>query len=618
MQRKLADLYSHTENQTENPFAFSELENIVFETLKTYSNVHRGSGPFSKITTKHYEEARNVVLEYLGLNPGRYVVIFCSPRSARKLSGNLKKGSYYILTGEDFGLSLGIRALAVLKGALPKGPPFHSGGGTTKLISRDWVIWATVPGRFEAGTPAIMNVIMFARALQLIRKYGKELFRESGTGDQTAEKILFCDDFGGLAGKSLLKEFRHTYIYRDNSVPSLNGNIRGINLDNSASTPTFGPIWEAFRKSFQIQESLKKDLIDRVKNICSDFLNAPEDRYEFLFCSNTTEAINLAAENLSLQQTDNNTVILSTMLEHSSNDLPWRTIPGSEVIRVNMDENGFVDLEELEGCLKEYNELKIYDRKRIQLLAISGASNVLGVCNDLNAISQIAHQYGAKLLVDAAQLIAHRKIDMSESDIDFLAFSGHKIYAPFGCGMLLAKKELLHFPPEELYEIKSSGEENMGGIAALGKALSLLGRIGMEVVEEEERALTTRLLDGMTEIPGMTVYGIRDTASTDINTKIGVVAFNLKNVISFKVGKELAGLSGIGIRVGCHCAHITVKKILNVSPRLERFQRVMQTIIPGITFPGVARVSLGLENSEEDVDLFIDTLGLIARQNIRK
>jgi selenocysteine lyase/cysteine desulfurase len=614
----LSHHYPNTENQAENPLVFSELENKVYEILKTYSNVHRGSGPFSEITTNHYEEARNVVLEYLGLNPGRYVVIFCSPRSAKKLSENLKKGSYRILSGEDFGLSLGIRALAVLKGALPKGPPFHSGGGTTKLISRDWVIWATVPGRFEAGTPAIVNVILFASALRLIQKYGQDSVAESKTEDETVDKILSLGDFGALRGKDLLGKFRQTYIDRENAVPSLNGRSRGINLDNSASTPTFGPIWDAFRKSLHIQESLKKDMVERVKNICSVFLNAPEDKYEFLFCSNTTEAINLAAENLALQQTDNNPVILSTLLEHSSNDLPWRTIPGSEVIRLNMNENGFVDLEELEGCLKDYNELKIHDKKRIQLLAISGASNVLGVCNDLNTISQIAHQYGAKLLVDAAQLVAHRRIDMSGSDIDFLAFSGHKVYAPFGSGMLLSKKELLSFGKEELDEIKSSGEENIGGIAALGKALSLLERIGMEVIEEEERALTTRLLNGMTDIPGMTVYGIRDPASADFKMKIGVVAFNLKNVISFKVGKELARLSGIGIRVGCHCAHITVKKILHVSPRLERFQRVMQTIIPGITFPGVARVSLGLENNEEDVDLFMDTLGLIARQNIRK
>ena len=118
----------------------------------------------------------------------------------------------------------------------------------------------------------------------------------------------------------------------------------------------------------------------------------------------------------------------------------------------------------------------------------------------------------------------------------------------------------------------------------------------------------------MTEIPGISIYGIQDTTSKDFMMKIGVIAFNLKNVISFKVGKELGKLSGIGIRVGCHCSHIIVKHILNVGPGLERFQRVIQTLFPGIKFPGVARVSLGIENSEEDVDLFIKTLGEIAKK----
>ena len=601
-------------NKNDNPDALRELLDQVCEVLKTYSNVHRGSGPFSMITTKHYEEARKVVLEYLGLKPGRYVVIFCSPRSAEKLSGDLKKEAYYMLSGDMFGLPLGIRALAVRKGALPKGAPLYKGGGTTKLISREWVIWSTAPGKFEAGTPAIVNVIMFAKALELIRKYGNDLFKGSIIKDKKIDEILYDDDFGDLKGMDLLRKIRLTYIYKDNQVPKINGKGSGINLDNSASTPTFGPIWDAFMNSFQLQESLRNDIVQEVKNICADFLNAPGGTYESLFCYNTTEAINLAAENLTLQIEDTHPVILSTLLEHSSNDLPWRSIPGSKVIRLSVDENGFVDLEELEGLLKQYNELKVHGNKRIVLLSISGASNVLGVCNDLSAISRIVHQFGAKLLVDAAQLAAHRKIDVAGTDIDYLAFSGHKVYAPFGSGMLLARKELLRFSTEELERIKSSGEENIGGIAALGKAIGLLGRIGMNVIEEVEQVLTAKLLSGMADIPGITIYGIRNPASRDIKVKVGVVAFNLKNVISFKVGKELARLSGIGIRVGCHCSHITVKHMLNVGPGLERFQRVIQTLLPGITFPGVARVSLGIENTEEDVDLFINTLGKIAKK----
>lgn len=598
----------------EHPPAIRELEDRLYEVLGTYSNVHRGSGPFSEITTEHYEEARKTILEFLGLKSGQYIVIFCSPRSAEKLSGKLKPGSFYSLSGEQFGLALGIRVLVLRKRALPKGQPFHTGGGTAKLISQEWVIWASLPEKFEAGTPAIVNVIMFAEALKLLQKYGENIFFESLAKNKDVDDVLFSDDFSDLQGKKLFEKLRRTYIINDKQIPSLEGKTSGINLDNSASTPTFGPIWETFRNSKYLKEDLEKNLLEKVRNICSGFFNAPQEAYEMLFCSNTTEAINLAAENLNQQYSSDQLVVLSTLLEHSSNDLPWRSVTGAAVIRIGVDEKGFVDLESLEGLLKEYNELKLHGKKRIQLLALTGASNVLGVCNDLEKISRIVHRYGAKMLVDAAQLVAHRRVDMVGSDIDYLAFSGHKVYAPFGSGMLLAKKELLDFSPEELTRIRFSGEENMGGIAALGKALSLLGRIGMNIIEEEERELTARLLKGMSDIPGISIYGIKDLFSEDFSKKIGVVAFNLKDVLSFKVARELARISGVGIRAGCHCSHITVKHILNVNPGLERFQRVMQTLLPGVKFPGVARVSLGMENTEEDVDTFISTLSRISRK----
>lgn len=602
------------ENPSEHPSAIGQLEDRIYDVLGTYSNVHRGSGPFSEITSKHYEEARKTVLEFLGLKSGQYIVIFCSPRSAEKLSEKLKPGSFFCLAGEEFGFALGIRVLVLRKRALPKGPPFYSGGGTAKLISREWVIWASLPEKFEAGTPAIVNVIMFAEALKLSQKYGENIFFESLSKDKEVDEVLYSDDFSDLRGKELLEKLRRTYIINDKQIPSLEGKTSGINLDNSASTPTFGPIWETFRNGKYLKEDMEKDLLEEVKNICSGFFNAPREVYEMLFCSNTTEAINLAAENLNQQYSGDQTVVLSTLLEHSSNDLPWRSVSGAKVIRIGVDEKGFVDLESLEGLLKEYNELKLHGKIRIQLLALTGASNVLGVCNDLKKISRIVHRYGAKMLVDAAQLVAHRRVDMVDSDIDYLAFSGHKVYAPFGSGMLLAKKELLDFSPEEFSRIRSSGEENMGGIAALGKALSLLGRIGMNIIEEEERELTARLLKGMADIPGISIYGIKDLFSEDFSKKIGVVAFNLKDVLSFKVARELSRLNGIGIRAGCHCSHICVKHILNVNPGLERFQRVMQTLIPGVKFPGVARVSLGMENTEADVDIFISTLGRISRK----
>jgi selenocysteine lyase/cysteine desulfurase len=215
--------------------------------------------------------------------------------------------------------------------------------------------------------------------------------------------------------------------------------------------------------------------------------------------------------------------------------------------------------------------------------------------------------------VDAAQLVAHRKVDMADCNIDYLAFSAHKVYAPFGSGALVVRKGLLNFNTAEMQLIRSSGEENAGGIAALGKALVLLQRLGMELIRAEEQALTVRVLRGLAQIPGLKTYGVQDPESPLFAGKIGVVAFALKSMMSNQVAKELALRGGVGIRYGCHCAHIITKRILNISPFLEKFQRVIVSLFPKLQLPGIARVSLGIENNEEDVDRFILILGQIAR-----
>ncbi|HUT44531.1 MAG TPA: aminotransferase class V-fold PLP-dependent enzyme, partial [Desulfobacterales bacterium] len=273
-----------------------------------------------------------------------------------------------------------------------------------------------------------------------------------------------------------------------------------------------------------------------------------------------------------------------------------------------------VDLNELDTLLCAYNQNGQYGKKRIRLVAVSGASNVLGACNNIAGISRIVHQYGARLLVDAAQLVAHRKVDMEASGIDFLAFSAHKVYAPFGCGVLVVRKGLLNFNSAELKLIQSSGEENAAGIAALGKAFVLLQRIGMDLIQEEEQALTAWTLRGLSQIAGLKMYGIREPDSPRFAQKLGVIVFELKGMMSNRVAEQLNMQSGIGVRYGCHCAHILIKRLLNVSPLLERFQRIILTLFPKLKLPGLVRVSLGIENSKEDVDTLIQVLGKIARQ----
>jgi selenocysteine lyase/cysteine desulfurase len=280
-----------------------------------------------------------------------------------------------------------------------------------------------------------------------------------------------------------------------------------------------------------------------------------------------------------------------------------------------VDNEGFIDVNELERILRAYNQEEQHGKKRIRLVAVSGASNVLGVFNDLREISRIVHLYDARLLVDAAQLVAHRKVAMQDYGIDYLAFSAHKVYAPFGSGALVVRKGLLHFSPGEMELIQSSGEENAGGIAATGKALLLLQRIGLELIQEEEQTLTGRALRGLAEIPGVKVYGIKDPDSPRFAQKGGVIVFDIKNILPGRVAKELAEQGGIGVRYGCHCAHLLIKRMVHVHPLLEQLQGLILILAPKLSLPGLVRVSFGIENIDEEVDKLILILDRYARQS---
>ena len=395
----------------------------------------------------------------------------------------------------------------------------------------------------------------------------------------------------------------------------MDGSRTFINLDNGASTPTFEPIWDAVCQAWRQPEQVQREIVREVKSICAGVLGAPPADYDVIFTSNTTEAINLAAESLGGESQDGiRPVVVNTILEHNSNELPWRRLPGVALIRFPVDDEGFLDLNALEALLRAYNQEGRHGRKRIRLVALSGASNVLGSCNDLAEISHIVHKYGARLLVDAAQLVAHREVEMAAWGIDYLAFSAHKAYAPFGTGALVVRKGLLQFSSAELERIRSSGEENIGGIAALGKALVLLQRIGPDVIQQEEQALTGHALRGLAKIPGLTIFGIQDPASPHFAHKGGVIVFSLEGRMANRVARELAEQGGIGVRSGCHCAHLLIKRLLHIAPLLALLQGVIVSVFPQVSLPGLTRVSLGIENTVGEIDTLIDVLDKIARQ----
>ena len=428
------------------PKPFTELERGVHAALETYANVHRGSGHNSLVSTYLYEQAREIVLEHLELGKDKYAVIFCTPRGAELLAAQLRPGSYLSLSSRDIGLALGVRALAVDRKALPKGAPLQTGGGTARLVSPGWVIWAKAPDRFEAGTPAIVNVIAFALALRLLRQYGNDAFRgaiaatsavaeePAGAEQPDVAEILHHDDLEKYAGRELLLELRQTLIGRGVNVPTAEGTRPFINLDNAASTPTFAPIWDAVCRTWRRPGAVQQEIIREVRSICADVLAAPLADHNMIFTSNTTEAINLVAASLRNEaEPGSASVILNTLLEHNSNELPWRTIPGVSLIRLPVDAEGFLDLSELEALLRAHNQQGRpgtngtgssagTSQSAPIIVAVSGASNVLGTCNDLAEISRIVHRYGARLLVDAAQLVAHRKVEWQDGGLTISPF----------------------------------------------------------------------------------------------------------------------------------------------------------------------------------------------------
>jgi selenocysteine lyase/cysteine desulfurase len=599
--------------------AFMELERGIYAALETYSNVHRGSGHNSMVSSHLYEHARDVVLEHMSLDKNKYIVIFSSSKGTDILTSQLKPGSYQCLTSQEIGLPLGITAVAVDKKTLPKGTPSECGGGTARLVAVGWIIWNNGSDKFEAGTPAIVNVIAFSKALLLLKRYGKDAFKKLPPIDQDAIELLYKDELENYSGLELIDQLRQTLIGRGIIVPTMEGDKPFVNLDNSASTRTFIPIWNTFRQSLRLPEERRQDVVREVKSICSELLGAPLESYDIIFTKNTTEAINLVSESLTRkQEKDIEPVVVISLLEHSSNDLPWRMASEDAVIRLPIDAEGFVDLGELETNLREYNLAQIHGNKRIKIVALSGASNVLGTCNDIGKISFIVHKYGARLLVDGAQVVAHRRVDMEKDGIDYMAFSAHKVYAPFGTGVLVVKKGLLKYKPDEMKLIQSSGEENIGGVASLGKALVLLRRIGLDVVYEEEQMLTRRALQGMSKIPGLKVFGIREDDSHNFDQKIGVITFETKGILHNELAKDMFEKCGIGVRYGCHCAHLLVKRLVGISPVLEQVQRVVLTVSPKTQLPGVVRVSLGLENTEADIDTLIQVLNKLTTERKQK
>jgi selenocysteine lyase/cysteine desulfurase len=341
------------------------------------------------------------------------------------------------------------------------------------------------------------------------------------------------------------------------------------------------------------------------------FLGQPADN-TLLYTTNTSAAINHLARLLDLDADD---VVVTSEIEHTSNNLPWRHQSAARVVEVRADDAGALDVAHLAEVLDAW-------RGRVRLVAVTGASNLTGHRPDLETLASLTHDAGALLFVDAAQLAPHRRIDMTASGVDALAFSAHKVYAPFGLGvlslpraildrtpvdpgggsidMLAADGSVLWAPPAERHR---TGTWNATGIVALGAAVSAILETGWETIEAHERALTAVLVDRLTAVDGVSLtVDPRRYASED---RIGAVPFRVDGRHHALVASALEAEHGVEVRAGTICNHRLVRRWVGADDAEQA--RVEAAIAGGdrLASYGVVRASLGLQNTVDDVERLV-------------
>lgn len=377
-------------------------------------------------------------------------------------------------------------------------------------------------------------------------------------------------------------------------VPVLGGaTVRHVNLDVAASAPALAAVSEHMARVLPYYASVHRGsgyasqastaLVDDARVAVARHVGARLDDV-VVFTRNTTDALNLLAGAV-----PGETVVLD--IEHHANLLPWQR-RGRRIVAARPTLEA--TLEALAGELR---------RRPAALVSVTGASNVTGEVLPIEKIARLAHEHGARLAVDAAQLLPHRRVDLAASGIDYLAFSGHKAYAPYGAGALVGRPDWLDAAPPHLAgggavesvrldgadwktgaERHEAGTPNVLGIAALARALAELERLGDTARRDHEDTLTARLHDGLAEVRGARVIrGFHD--ATD---RLGIATLEFERGSVGLVAAALAAEHGVSVRAGRFCAH----------PFFDR----VATRANGL------RASLGAGSSSDDVDRFLDAL----------
>lgn len=379
-----------------------------------------------------------------------------------------------------------------------------------------------------------------------------------------------------------------------------------IYLDNSATTQKPPCVLKAVTDYYEKNNAnplrglyelslAATDAYESARQTVADFIHA-EKASDIVFTRNATESLNLIAYSYGLHFLKEGDEIIISVMEHHSNMLPWQNVAkatGAKLIYLEPDPDGYLPPERLEEHISD----------RTKLVSITQVSNVFGRENDIKAMAHIAHKHGAVFSCDGAQSVPHMKVDVQDLDVDFLSFSGHKMYAPMGIGVLYGKEELLEKMPPFLYggemieyvtlegatyaELPhkfEAGTVNVGGAVGLEAAIHFVNRFGWDLIESRELDLTKRMMDGMKEIDHVHIIG-----SDKAEDHHGIVTFQIDGVHPHDVAAIFDSYH-VAVRAGHHCAQ-----------PLHKFLGVMST----------TRASLAFYNTEEDVDAFLHALSMI-------
>lgn len=403
------------------------------------------------------------------------------------------------------------------------------------------------------------------------------------------------------------------------------GRLVPINFDNAATTPPFKRVMKKVLETSEYYGSIARgdgqksqlcsDLYEESRQYILEYFNAPEEIYTAIFVGNTTDGLNKLS-NILIDNKDD--IVITTRMEHHSNDLPWRN--KCDLKYAEVDKNGRVKIEEIECLLDKYKE-------RVKYVTITGASNVTGYVNDIKRVAKAAHKYGAKIIVDGAQLIPHKKISMTQEDvnenIDFLVFSGHKVYAPFGSGVIIGLREVFNEKePSSLGggtvqivlddcqllldtpERNEAGTPNLFGAISIAESLKQMDKIGFETIENNERELIAYLIKELKSFEKVILYGDNE----NISDRLGILVFNIEGMSYEKVGEYLSNIRAIGVRQGGFCSHPYTRRVLGIKDDdLQKYMSECGT-------PGLVRVSLGVYNSKKEANIFLDTIEYICRR----